>query len=36
MWTNSRDFVRAHVESFERAWSEGISARERFAALRAK
>lgn len=34
MWTNSPDFVRSHVESFGKAWTEGIPARRRIAALR--
>ena len=34
MWTNSKDFVKAHVASFERAWAEGTPARERLASIR--
>ena len=34
MWTNSPDFVRSHVESFEKAWREGSPARRRIVSLR--
>jgi len=33
LWTNSPDFVRAHVEFFEQAWSSGMSAESRLVAL---
>ncbi len=33
LWTNSPDFVRAHVEFFEQAWSSGMPAESRLAAL---
>ncbi len=35
LWTNSPDFVRAHVEFFEQAWAGGMPADERLRALRA-
>ncbi|MGQ0796327.1 MAG: TrmB family transcriptional regulator [Methanobacteriota archaeon] len=34
MWTNSPDFVKAHLDIFENAWAAGASARERLAAVR--
>ncbi len=34
MWTNSPDFVRAHVEFFEKAWKAGTPAEARLAELR--
>lgn len=34
MWTNSPDFVRAHVDIFEKAWATGMPAAKRIAALR--
>lgn len=34
LWTNSPDFVRAHVEFFERAWTTGVSAKSRLLAIR--
>jgi sugar-specific transcriptional regulator TrmB len=33
MWTNSPDFVRAHLDVFERAWAGGVPARRRLSAL---
>lgn len=36
MWTNSPDFVKAHVDVFERAWASGISAGRRLATIRAR
>lgn len=33
LWTNSADFVKAHHEFFERAWSSGIPAGRRLRAL---
>ena len=35
LWTNSPDFVKAHLEFFEKSWATGIPARRRIAALRA-
>jgi len=34
LWTNSPDFVRAHLEFFEQAWSGGTPAEGRLRALR--
>ena len=34
MWTNSPDFVKAHVDVFERAWASGTPAKRRLAAVR--
>lgn len=34
LWTNSPDFVRAHTEFFEAAWSSGTSAEDRLRTLR--
>jgi sugar-specific transcriptional regulator TrmB len=34
LWTNSPDFVRAHLEFFEKAWDAGTPARRRLAAVR--
>lgn len=34
LWTNSSDFVQAHLEFFEKAWSIGIPAETRIAELR--
>ena len=36
LWTNSPDFVRAHVEFFEQAWISGVAAEERISALGGK
>ena len=36
LWTNSPDFVRAHVEFFDRAWSLGIPADQRIDSLRVR
>jgi hypothetical protein len=33
IWTNSTDFVEAHFEFFERAWSSGTPAGARLRAL---
>ena len=33
LWTNSEDYVKAHVEIFEQAWTSGIPAEERIAGL---
>src|SRR6267378_709269 len=33
LWTNSPDFVKAHLEFFEKAWAAGIDAAERLAQL---
>jgi len=33
LWTNSPDFVRAHVDAFERAWRSGKAADSRLRAL---
>jgi sugar-specific transcriptional regulator TrmB len=33
LWTNSPDFVKAHLEFFEKAWTAGIDAGERLAQL---
>ena len=33
LWTNSSDFVKAHVEFFEKAWASGVPAKSRLAAL---
>src|SRR5256712_13338356 len=35
LWTNSPDFVKAHLEFFEKSWASGVPARRRLAALRA-
>lgn len=35
LWTNSPDFVRAHIEFFEQAWSSGTSAEDRLRGIRA-
>ena len=34
LWTNSPDFVKAHLEFFEKAWGAGMPARDRFHQLR--
>ncbi len=34
LWTNSEDYVKAHVEIFEQGWTSGIPAKERIAGLR--
>lgn len=34
LWTNSPDFVRAHMEFFEQAWASGTSAEARIRELR--
>lgn len=34
LWTNSPDFVRAHTEFFQSAWSSGTSADDRLRSLR--
>jgi sugar-specific transcriptional regulator TrmB len=34
LWTNSPDFVRAHMEFFEKAWASGMPATRRIAALK--
>ncbi len=34
LWTNSPDFVKAHLDFFEKAWNAGVPARERLADLR--
>src|SRR5207249_6732124 len=34
LWTNSPDFVKAHLEFFEKAWGAGIPAVERLQQLR--
>jgi sugar-specific transcriptional regulator TrmB len=34
LWTNSPDFVRAHLEFFEKSWEAGTRAGERLAELR--
>ncbi len=34
LWTNSPDFVKAHLEVFEKAWRPGVPAEERLSALR--
>ena len=34
LWTNSPDFVKAHVEFFEQEWARGVSAKKRLAELR--
>lgn len=34
LWTNSPDFVRAHIEFFQQAWSRGVPAEDRLRALR--
>ena len=33
LWTNSPDFVRAHMEFFEKAWASGIPAKSRLAEI---
>src|SRR5207302_652020 len=33
-WTNSPDFVKAHLEFFEKSWASGTVARRRLAELR--
>lgn len=35
LWTNSEDYVKAHLEIFEQGWASGVSAEERIAALEA-
>ena len=35
LWTNSPDFVKAHLEFFEKSWTSGMPARRRLAGLRA-
>jgi HTH-type transcriptional regulator, sugar sensing transcriptional regulator len=34
LWTNSPDFVKAHLDFFETAWGEGVAASTRLKALR--
>src|SRR2546423_15699176 len=34
LWTNSPDFVKAHLEFFEKAWGGGIPAAERLQQIR--
>src|SRR2546428_812086 len=34
LWTNSPDFVKAHLEFFEKSWASGTAARRRLAELR--
>ncbi len=34
LWTNSPDFVKAHLDFFEKAWAIGMPAGQRLAALR--
>ncbi len=34
LWTNSEDYVKAHLEIFEQGWTSGIPAKERIARLR--
>lgn len=34
LWTNSADYVKAHVEIFEQGWGSGIPAEERIEAMR--
>jgi HTH-type transcriptional regulator, sugar sensing transcriptional regulator len=34
LWTNSPDFVKAHLDFFEQAWREGIPASKRLKSLR--
>lgn len=34
LWTNSPDFVQAHIEFFEKAWASGTSVRDRLSKLR--
>jgi len=34
LWTNSPDFVKAHLEFFEKAWTAGMPAKVRLRALR--
>src|SRR5207249_7230148 len=36
LWTNSPDFVKAHLEFFEKSWTSGMPARRRLAGLRAR
>jgi len=36
MWTNSPDFVKAHVDMFEKAWTAGTPGERRFGLLRAR
>jgi len=36
LWTNSPDFVKAHLEFFEKSWASGVPARRRLTALRAQ
>ena len=36
MWTNSPDFVKAHLDVFERAWASGTSPARRLSALRSR
>ena len=35
LWTNSTDFVKAHLDFFEQAWASAVPARERLALFRA-
>jgi sugar-specific transcriptional regulator TrmB len=34
LWTNSPDFVKAHLDFFEKAWAAGMPVKERLASLR--
>ena len=34
LWTNSPDFVKVHLEFFEKSWASGTVARRRLAELR--
>jgi sugar-specific transcriptional regulator TrmB len=34
LWTNSPDFVKAHLDFFEKAWHAGVAASQRIRALR--
>ncbi len=36
LWTNSPDFVRAHLDFFEKAWAMGTSGAQRLAQVRAR
>ncbi len=36
LWTNSPDFVKAHLEIFEKAWTAAVRGKSRMADLRAR
>ncbi len=36
LWTNSPDFVKAHLDFFDKAWADGVPAPQRLRALRGR